>query len=443
MSPLLRSATVAALATLAALPAAGQPIPALDFCEPPTALVDLVGGTYCGRSGGLYDGSNAIPASHAADGRAAAAAVRPLDTAGLPDAAGHVVLLSISMSNATQEWCGPHTTGATGAPPCNPWTLMGQAAADPGVNHTTLAIANGAMGGQALDYWDAPDVSNYDRVRDEVLAPDGLAEAQVQAVWVKAALLDEPTRPGLPAPDADAVALERTLGDVLRALRVRYPNLRLVFVTPRIFSYARPGNGNSPEPYAYETGFGVKATILAQIRQRVGLGIVDATAGDLGPALAPWVGWGPYLWAPGDSARADGLQWPRDFFQNDGVHPNTAGETLVADSLLAFFKTSEFTRPWFVASVTAAEPPPTALTLRIDGTPTRGAATVRLTLTEGAEGHVVVVDALGREVARLADGSLDAGSHTLAIPAGLAPGVYVVRATVGTEALSQTMTVVR
>ena len=443
MSPLLRSAAVAAFAIVAALPAAGQPVPALDFCEPPVALIDLVGGTYCGLAGGLYDGSNAVPAGHAADGLGQAALVRPLGTAGQPDPGGRIVLLSVGMSNATQEWCGPHTTGAAGDTPCNPWTFKGRADVDPTVNHATLAIANGAMGGQALNYWDAPDESNYDRVRDEVLAPDGLAEAQVQAVWLKAALVDEPTRPGLPAEHADAYALERAIGDVLRALRVRYPNLRLVFVTPRIFSYARPGVGNSPEPYAYETGFGAKAAIAAQIRQRAGLG-TDPTAGDLGPAVAPWVDWGPYLWAPGDSARADGLQWTRDLLQSDGVHPSQGGETLVADSLLVFFETSPFTRPWFVAGATTAEAAPAETPmLRIDGTPTRGASTIRLSLAKAAEVHIVVVDALGREVARLADGPLGAGAHAVAGPAGLAPGVYVVRVLVGDQSVSRVFTVVR
>ncbi len=440
----VRSALLLPLAALLASPAAGQAVPALDFCTPPAALTDLVGGSYCGLAGGLYDGTNAMPAAHAAEGAAETALVRPLDTAGRPDASGRIVLLSVGMSNATQEWCGPNTTGAAGATPCNPWTFKGQADADAGVDHTALAVANGAMGGQALNYWDAPDESNYDRVRDEVLAPDGLTEAQVQAVWLKAALLDEPTRPGLPSDRADAYALERAIGNVLRAFRVRYPNLRLVFVTSRIFSYARPGVGNSPEPYAYETGFGTRAAIEAQIRQRDGAG-TDPVAGDLGPAAAPWMAWGPYLWAPGDSARADGLRWTRDLFQSDGVHPNTAGETLVADSLLAFFKTSPFTRPWFVAGATATETSPGASGVRLAvwPTPARGAAAVRLSLDAPSRVDVTLVDALGRLVARLAQGDQAAGDLILALPRGLAPGVYVVRAVVGDHAVSRLVTVAR
>lgn len=435
---------ITAFVALAALPAAGQPVPALDFCTPPAALTDLAGGTYCGLAGGLYGGTNAMPAAHAAEGAAETARVRPLDAAGQPAATGRVVVLSVGMSNATQEWCGPNTTGAAGATPCNPWTFKGRADADAGVDHAALAVANGAMGGQALNYWDSPNESNYDRVRDAVLAPDGLTEAQVQAVWLKAALLNEPSRPGLPAANADAYALERAIGDVLRALRVRYPNLRLVFVTSRIFSYARAGVGNSPEPYAYETGFGTRAAIEAQIRQRGGAG-ADPVAGDLGPAAAPWVAWGPYLWAPGDSARADGLQWTRDLFQSDGVHPNTAGETIVADSLLAFFKTSPFTRPWFVAGATAAEAAPGAAGVRLVvwPTPARGAAAVRLSLDAPARVDVTLIDALGRIVARLAEGEHTAGDVALSLPAGLAPGIYVVRAVVGDQAVSRTVTVVR
>ena len=324
---------------------------------------------------------------------------------------------------------------------------MGRTAADPAVDHTALAVANGAKGGQALAEWDTPDNANYDRVRDEVLAPDGLTEAQVQAVWLKAALLREPSRPALPAPGADAFETERALGDVLRSLRVRYPNLRLVFVSSRIFSYAPAGTTNSPEPYAYETGFGAKWAIEAQARQRAG-GPVDAEAGDLSGAVAPWVAWGPYLWAPGDRPRSDGLRWTRDLLQGDGVHPSEGGEAVVAGLLMDFFKGSPLTRPWFLAAPTGNEggtgEAVVPLTVRIEGTPTRGASVVRLALVEGADVSVVVYDALGRRMAVLHDGLLGAGTHALRLDAtGLPPGVYVVFATSAMGVATQRLTVVR
>ena len=66
--------------------------------------------------------------------------------------------------------------------------------------------------------------------------------------------------------------------------------------------------------------------------------------------------------------------------------------------------------------------------------PARGAVTVPMTLAGDAEVTVVVYDALGREVARLADGARRAGRHPLRLDTRrLAAGAYVVRATVATE----------
>lgn len=318
-------------------------------CGEPVALIDLVGGTYCGFLGGLYDGSNEMPTAHEREGLALARQVQPLNRTGSPDPQGRIVLLSVGMSNATQEWCHARSTGSSADRLCNSWTLMGQAAMDPAVNHRTLSIANGALGGQALQEWDDPSDRNYDRVRDQVLAPDGLSEGQVQVIWVKSALADAPSRPSLPTRDADAYLLEATIGGVLRTVRLRYPNVKLVFFTSRIFSYAPPGTTNSPEPYAYESGFGTKWAIEAQIEQRAG-GSIDAETGDLSSPVAPWAAWGPYLWAPGDHPRSDGLQWRREYIQSDGVHPSRSGEEVVANYLLDFFKTSPFTRGWFLAN---------------------------------------------------------------------------------------------
>jgi len=67
---------------------------------------DLGPGFYKGVQGGLYPGgSNLRPATHEAAGVAIANSMTPLDTLGQPDAVnGHVVFVSIGMSNCTQEF---------------------------------------------------------------------------------------------------------------------------------------------------------------------------------------------------------------------------------------------------------------------------------------------------------------------------------------------------
>jgi hypothetical protein len=302
-------------------------------------------GTYLGFPGLLYPASNAPPPGHAADGLARAALVVPRDTAGNPAAGGRIVLLSIGMSNTTQEYCAP-----TNPSPCTAWSFAGQAAADPAVDHTTLAIVNGAAGGKSAAFWDSPTDPDYGRVLSSDLAPLGLTEAQVQAAWVKVAN-PGPTQ-SLPSASADAYTLETQMGNIVRALKTRYPNLALVYFSSRIYAgYAQtPLN---PEPYAYESGFAVKWIVGAQIAQQdAGGAVVDPRAGDLGLAGgAPWIGWGPYLWADGPTPRSDGLVWLPGDLSSDGTHPSSAGQQKVGAMLLSFFKADPTSRSWFLASI--------------------------------------------------------------------------------------------
>jgi hypothetical protein len=314
--------------------------------NPMLPLTELPPFTYYGRSGGLYPGgSNAMPSRHDSVGRARARAVIPRDSAGNPDAAGKYVIMSMGMSNTTMEWCSANPYA------CSSWGFNGQAAADPAVNKVELAIANGAMGGQTATFWDDPADANYARVRDSVLGPRGLGEAQVQVLWLKVAHPNPASGPGnggMPAAGSDADSLVMHMGAIARAAKIRYPNLQMVFASSRIYAgYATIAL--NPEPYAYESGFAVKWLIEAQITQMAG-GAIDPRAGDLnydGPA--PWIAWGPYLWANGLTPRADGLTWEVSEFASDGTHPAQAAQQKVGTMLLDFFKTSQPAACWFAA----------------------------------------------------------------------------------------------
>lgn len=256
---------------------------------------------------------------------------------------GKYVLLSIGMANTTQEWCSQNS-----GPPCTAWSFMGKAAVDPGVNHNTLVIVNGAAEGQDAPAWTAANSPSYDRIKVGRLAPLGLSENQVQAVWVK--LEDQKPELSLPADSADAYLLLTNLGQVMRSLRARYPMLKIVFISSR--SYGGYGMTDfNPEPFAYESGFSVKWLIESQIDEMRGKP-ANPRVGTLDYAkkAAPIIVWGPYLWANGTTPRSDGVMWNRADFEEDGTHPSQMGESKVAGMLLDFFKNSPYSKCWFAAN---------------------------------------------------------------------------------------------
>ena len=224
---------------------------------------------------------------------------------------------------------------------------MGRAAADVAVNHYTLVIVNGADSGrQDARTWASPTSANYDRIRTARLSPLGLSENQVQVVWAE--LDDLYPINTIPADSSDAEVLTSYMGQVTRALRVRYPHLQLVFLSSRLYA-GFATTDLSPEPYAYEQGFAVKWLIESQIKEMRG-SPPNQWAGSLNyvKKMAPVILWGPYLWAAGETPRSDGLLWRRTDFEADGTTPSQDGENKVGLALLNFFKSSLYTRCWFV-----------------------------------------------------------------------------------------------
>jgi hypothetical protein len=307
-------------------------------------LNDLASRTYFRYPGGLYPGGlSQPPASHDSAARGRRNAIRPLDVNGDEDPFGKYVLISIGGSNTNQEWCSESS-----APPCSAWSFMGRAAADPAVNHTSLVIVNGAADSQDAAVWTSPTSPTYERIRTARLNPLGLSENQVQIAWLKLAT----ARPSasLLSDSADAHQFLTTLGQSLRTLKVRYPNLQLVFLSSRTYGgYA--AIDLSPEPYAYEEGFSVKWAIESQINEMRGTGANPRVGSlDYAKRTAPLALWGPYLWADGATTRSDGLSWLRTDFEDDGTQPSQSGENKVAAILLEFFKNSVYTRCWFLAN---------------------------------------------------------------------------------------------
>ncbi|MEM1041050.1 MAG: FG-GAP-like repeat-containing protein [Bacteroidota bacterium] len=125
--------------------------------------------------------------------------------------------------------------------------------------------------------------------------------------------------------------------------------------------------------------------------------------------------------------------------------PLATGGSLVEASLLTGSEVDwtllEASAPAPLAA-SAAETQPALST--VGPNPTRGTTSVTLTLDETQPVVVRVVDLLGREVARVLDGEVQAGAHTLRVPAGsFAAGTYLVVVEGRTVRETRRFTVVR
>jgi hypothetical protein len=306
-----------------AAPTPGPQSPAAAGCARTSVgfapLTDLAA-TYQGFAGGLYPGgANQRPAAHEAAGLALARAIAPVDGSGAPAAGGRYVLLSIGMSNTTQEFS----------------TFKPMGDAEPG-RDPSLVIVDGAQGGVTATDWMSASCPCYGVV-DGRLRSAGVTPAQVVVAWIK--LADRQPSEGWPA---HTLRLKSEIATVLQVLESRFTNLRLAYLSSRIYAGYATTTLN-PEPYAYESGFAVKWIIDEQIAGSAALNY-DAARG---PVRAPWVAWGPYLWADGLAARSDGLTWACGDFESDGTHPSASGRRKVAERLLGFFRTDSIAREWF------------------------------------------------------------------------------------------------
>ncbi|MGH9339313.1 MAG: hypothetical protein ACRD1R_06950, partial [Acidobacteriota bacterium] len=231
-----------------------------------------------------------------------------------------IVLLSIGMSNTTQEF----------------QVFQQIAAKDPEVN-PRLAIVDGAQGGQAADATADPG-ARYWEVVEERLSSLGLTPAQVQAAWIKQAV----RMPLRPFP-AEARRLKGYLISTLHNLKDRFPNLKITYLSSRIYAGFAETPLN-PEPHAYESGFSVKWLIADQLAGKPELNYDPAK----GAVRSSWLAWGPYLWSDGVRGRSDGLVYLREDLASDGTHPSPAGRKKVAAQLMAFLKNAPTGRPWFL-----------------------------------------------------------------------------------------------
>jgi hypothetical protein len=289
-------------------------------------LPDLGAEKYQGFEGGLYPGGkNERPKEHDAAGMALAKSVKPLGTDGTSAASGKVVMLSVGMSNTTQAFS----------------TFKRLADADKD-KHTDLVLVDGAQGGMTAARIKDPDDkgsgTKYWDVVDQRLKAANVTREQVQIAWIKQA--DAGPRDGFPK---YAQTLRDELRQIVRAMQVRFPNLKIVYLSSRTYGGYATTTLN-PEPYAFESGFSVKWLIEEQLKGDKELNFDPKK----GAVKAPWLSWGPYLWANGTTKSADGLFYEQSDYGTDGTHPSPAGQRKIAEHMLKFFKSEPTAKPWFV-----------------------------------------------------------------------------------------------
>jgi hypothetical protein len=297
-------------------PGGGRPAnqrKAPDYLKP---LTDMTAEeSYEGEDGGLYGKGSNIPhepLKKSAD--AALAQIKPLDAEGKPSDSGKIALVSISMSNATQEFS----------------FFKGIADKDERKSGK-LTIVDCAQGGQTMAAWAQPEGRPWPEAMNRLQRAE-VSPQQVQVAWVKLA------NAGPSGSKTEHLAtLEADTIKVLHLLKERFPNLRIAYLGSRIYAgYA--STGLNPEPYAYEGAFAVRHLIQQQMNGDESLALTKS----------PLLLWGPYLWSDGEKGRKfDDLKYTKDDFGSDGIHPSNSGREKVAKQLLEFFATSHLAKGWF------------------------------------------------------------------------------------------------
>lgn len=293
-------------------------IPLTELGNDPYVRMD---GIETGFPGGLYpQGQNIPPEKHLADAIVFSNEIQPLDSQGEDDPEhGKIGLVSIGMSNTNYEF--------------DAFTKIFED--DPDLNPRVVLI-NGALPNQTADRWVDPNAIAWQELGN-TLDRMAVSPAQVQAAWIKLTLTGGGAFP------EKTQTLQSNLESIVQNLKAAYPNVKLVYLSSRIFSYTYD-HGLSPEPLAFETGFAVKWLIEDQINQNPALNYDP----ELGDVKAPLLLWGPYLWADGQNPRLDGLVWLQEDLTEDCTHPSRTGVEKVAWMLINFFKTDMTTMDWFL-----------------------------------------------------------------------------------------------
>ncbi len=279
-------------------------------------------GSYLGFEGGLYPGrTNECPTDHLNAGRQIAKTIVPLLPDGTPGSPGliGVICIGSSFTRTIFDSMIDHARGDADFPP-------------------ELKFVNCADGKQNLDVIADPNAPYWSVTVPYRLAHSPLTAAQVQVVWINGGVQEQTE----PFPDHFRTTAEYWI-DILQICKATFPNLKQAYLSP-VHYLGYTVSAPADEPYYFEQGFAVREVVERQMAQDPELEF-DASRG---PALAPWVAWGPYLWCDGSEPRVDGLQMLCTDYWPDGAHPNVVGSARLGWLLYHHWKSHRACTRWSV-----------------------------------------------------------------------------------------------
>lgn len=291
-----------------------------------------------GWSGGLWEnGSNTPEPDHLAAGLRFAGQIVPRNVAGTPDPDGKIVFVSVGDSTVDRVSC------RGGLVECTNNSFFARAAAEPRFrNRDKVVFVNGANPYLDAAAWTL--THEYARISSG-LALQGLSDQQVQVAWM---ILTNPmpVHPIMPVQYAESYTNKIYMAEAARVMKNRFPNLSIIYIS------SSPYRGYSAygEPHGFEDAYTVKMIVSGQAEtMRIeGIPHWDTRMGNLSyiSGGAPYLTWGPYLWANGDTPRRDGLTWMRSDFEADGHVLSASGLAKASSLFIDFLLKDPTARIW-------------------------------------------------------------------------------------------------
>ncbi len=295
----------------------GNSAVALDTAKIP--LNDLGTGTYRGSVGGLYpNGTNAPSGTYAADLLNVSKSIIAIDTFGIASATkGKVVFLSLG--------------GSTGGQ--NMEALKNKTINNPSTNSKLkLLRGNTGAGMASLNSIMNPNDPYWSHV-SQIIRGGSSSYRQVQVIYLET---DDSGR--IETWPGRANMVKNDLETCMRTLKLKFKNLKVLYVLGRTRSFG--GKPGIREPAPYYLGWSCKWAIEDQIN-----GVPGTEYKGTNP-VAPMITWGFYQWADSIARTTDDFYW-RLSETSDGLHANEAGLDTLSTRFQNFLLTDPYANLWY------------------------------------------------------------------------------------------------